>query len=60
MTWAAELKAWREKHGLTQKRAAEALLVPERTLEDWEQGRMEPYFHTKEALRRLMARRRDA
>ena len=42
MTFADDLRAWRERFGLTQAEAAEALSVPLRTLQEWEQGRAAP------------------
>ena len=35
---AADLKAWRERLGLTQRQAAEALRCSYRTLQGWEAG----------------------
>ncbi len=34
-----KLRAWREKHGLSQAQAAKALAIPVRTLQGWELGR---------------------
>lgn len=35
----AEVRAWREARGLSQAQAAEALVVPVKTLQGWEQGK---------------------
>ena len=37
-TFAEELKAARKEAGLTQKTMVEQMLMPRRTLEDWERG----------------------
>jgi transcriptional regulator with XRE-family HTH domain len=42
MTFGEELRAWRQREGLTQREAAEFLKVNRRTYEDWEYGRFVP------------------
>ena len=37
-----ELRAWRHKHNLSQNEAALKLQISKRTLQEWEQGRVEP------------------
>lgn len=48
----AELKRWREVHGLTQTEAAFRLGTTERSIENWEQGSRVPYHRAM--IRRLM------
>ena len=36
-----ELRAWRHKHNLSQSEAALKLQISKRTLQEWEQGRVE-------------------
>lgn len=39
---ASRLKAWRDRLGLTQRQAAERIVVSERTFQQWGQGRRAP------------------
>ena len=51
-----QLKAERERLGITQAQAASLISVPDRTYWEWEAGKTEPYAITQEgALRRLSA-----
>lgn len=38
MTFAAKLKAAKKAAGLTQQAMADLMLIPKRTIEDWERG----------------------
>ena len=38
MTFAAKLKAAKKVAGLTQQAMADLMLIPKRTIEDWERG----------------------
>jgi DNA-binding transcriptional regulator YiaG len=51
MTIAAEIKSWRKRLKISQTLAAIKLKVPLRTLQHWEQERMEPRGLAREALR---------
>ena len=50
------LRAWRERKGWTQKRAAEEMKVSERTWQNWEQGHRTPA--ALEVLERIIERGR--
>ena len=56
MKFADQLKAERERLGITQAQAASLIAVPGRTYWEWEAGKTTPYPITQEgALQRLRA-----
>lgn len=58
MAFKTEIKEWREKHGLTQKAAAEFFGVGMRTYQDWEYDSSKPTDSIcMKCVRGLMAKR---
>ena len=51
--WPAHIKAFRERHGLTQRQLAEKLPAAITSVEDWERGKYKPSAYLKRALRDL-------
>jgi DNA-binding transcriptional regulator YiaG len=51
--WPVYLRAFRLRHGLTQKQLAYKLPATLRIVEDWEQGKYPPTAFLKRALRDL-------
>ena len=52
--FAAKLKAWRQRHGITQAQAAQFLKMPLRTLQNWEIARTKPSAMLASGLVALM------
>ena len=51
--WSAYIKAFRARHGLTQKQLAERLPAAQTSVEDWERDECKPSDYLKRALRDL-------
>ena len=49
-----ELRAWRQKHNLSQSEAALKLQIAKRTLQEWEQGRAEPEGLARIAIEKIV------
>jgi DNA-binding transcriptional regulator YiaG len=49
-TFAARLRAWRERENLSQSEAALRLHISKRTLQEWEQGRAAPHVLARSAV----------
>ena len=59
-TFAEELKAARKDAGLTQKTMVEQMLMPRRTLEDWERGiNIPPEYVQRLVLNELRALKKE-
>ena len=58
-TFAEQLKEARKATGLTQKTMAERMLIPRRTLEDWERGINEPAEYVKRLVLNELERAKD-
>ena len=49
-----ELRVWRHKHNLSQSEAALKLQISKRTLQEWEQGRVEPESLARIAILKIV------
>lgn len=58
-TFAERLKEAREAAGMTQKMLAQYMLIPRRTLEDWERGINEPPEYVKLLLLNELERKKE-
>ena len=47
LTFAQKLKALRKATGMTQQAMHELMLIPKRTIEDWERGISEPHAYVQ-------------
>ncbi len=54
--WPAYIRRFRERHGLTQKRLSEALGIPVRAVEGWEQAEFKPPPYLELALAQIAAK----
>jgi putative transcriptional regulator len=52
----AQLRAWRERHGLSQSAAAQRLGLTLDTLQNWEQSRNQPRGLARASLLKLIAK----
>jgi DNA-binding transcriptional regulator YiaG len=48
------LRAWRERHNLSQSEAALKLQISKRTLQEWEQGRAVPRGFARTAIEKAI------
>ncbi len=53
-TFAARLRAWRQRENLSQSQAALRLHISKRTLQEWEQGRATPHGLARAAIENVI------
>jgi DNA-binding transcriptional regulator YiaG len=58
-TFAQLLRTWRERHGYSQRDAAEQLKVSKRSLENWEQERAMPQGFGLQAMLEIIKPKRN-